>query len=154
MDLTFFTFIWCKKWKKCLKRSKINEKEAEVGPFFFKKERSLLLGLFSRHENWVSVVPICMMVVGGFYGEKVLKNQKIEEQLLTMWPDWPIFERSWQQNLLSKVPHKHWLLFVLFWKASLNIKTSVVSIWATFGNIWAIIFTPNLVTLAASSIWK
>ena len=30
---TFFTFICCKNCKVCLKRPKINEKEAGVGPF-------------------------------------------------------------------------------------------------------------------------
>ena len=31
---TFFTFICCKNCKLCLKRPKINEKEAGIGPFF------------------------------------------------------------------------------------------------------------------------
>ena len=34
----FFTLICCKNCIVCLKRPKINEKEAEVGPFFKKKE--------------------------------------------------------------------------------------------------------------------
>jgi len=33
MDITFFTFIYCKNCIVCLKRPKINEKEAGVGPF-------------------------------------------------------------------------------------------------------------------------
>ena len=33
---TFFTFICCKSCNVCLKRQKINEKEAGVGPFFKK----------------------------------------------------------------------------------------------------------------------
>ena len=45
MDLTFFTFICCKNCNVCLKRTKINKKEAGVGPFFkktvcFKKIKS------------------------------------------------------------------------------------------------------------------
>ena len=52
----------------------------------------------------------------------------------SVWPDWAIFESSWQQFCLQK----HWWLFGLFWKVSLNGKTAVASIWATFGNI----FTP------------
>ena len=38
---TFFTLICCKKWIVCLKRPKINEEEAGVGPFF--KQVNLLL---------------------------------------------------------------------------------------------------------------
>ena len=37
MDMTFFTFICCKNCIVCLKRLKINKKEAGVGPIFFKK---------------------------------------------------------------------------------------------------------------------
>ena len=33
----FFTYICCKNCNVCLKRPKINEKEAGVGPFFLKK---------------------------------------------------------------------------------------------------------------------
>ena len=36
LDGHFFTFICCKNCNVCLKRPKINEKEAEVGPFFKK----------------------------------------------------------------------------------------------------------------------
>ena len=42
---TFFTFICCKNCKVCLKWPKINEKEAGVGHFFKKKEKSIL-------SNW------------------------------------------------------------------------------------------------------
>ena len=34
LDGHFFTFICCKNCNVCLKRPKINEKEAGVGPFF------------------------------------------------------------------------------------------------------------------------
>ena len=34
---TFFTYICCKNCNVCLKRLKINEKEAGIGPFFKKK---------------------------------------------------------------------------------------------------------------------
>ena len=37
MDMTFFTLICCRKCIVCLKRPKINEKEAGVGPFKKKK---------------------------------------------------------------------------------------------------------------------
>ena len=38
MDMTFFTMICCKNFNDvCLKRPNINEKEAGVGPIFFKK---------------------------------------------------------------------------------------------------------------------
>ena len=38
LDGHFFTYICCKNCNDvCLKRPKINEKEARVGPFFFKK---------------------------------------------------------------------------------------------------------------------
>ena len=36
MDMTFFTFICCKNCIVCLKRPKINKKEAGVGPIFKK----------------------------------------------------------------------------------------------------------------------
>ena len=39
LDGHFFTFICCKNCNVCLKRPKINEKEAEVGPFFLKKKK-------------------------------------------------------------------------------------------------------------------
>ena len=39
---TFFTFICCKNCKVCLKRPKINEKEAGVGPFLKKTITSFL----------------------------------------------------------------------------------------------------------------
>ena len=38
MDLTFFTFICCKNCNVCLKRPKINEEDAGVGPFFNESE--------------------------------------------------------------------------------------------------------------------
>ena len=38
LDAHFFTFICCKNCIVCLKRPKINEKEAGVGPFFTNKE--------------------------------------------------------------------------------------------------------------------
>ena len=36
LDRHFFTYICCKNCNVCLKRPKINEKEAGVGPFFTK----------------------------------------------------------------------------------------------------------------------
>ena len=39
LDGHFFTYICCKNCNVCLKRPKINEKEAGVGQFFFKKRR-------------------------------------------------------------------------------------------------------------------
>ena len=47
MDMTFFTFICCKNCIVCLKRPKINKKEAGVGPIFLrmfvvKKQPSLV----------------------------------------------------------------------------------------------------------------
>ena len=36
MDMTFFTFICCKNCIVCLKRPKINKKEARVGPILKK----------------------------------------------------------------------------------------------------------------------
>ena len=42
----FFTYICCKNCNVCLKRSKINEKEAGVGPFLKKLEDHLYKGLF------------------------------------------------------------------------------------------------------------
>ena len=41
MDMTFFKLICCKHCIVCLKRPKINEKEAVVGPFFFKKSKQV-----------------------------------------------------------------------------------------------------------------
>ena len=38
LDVHFFTYICCNNCNVCLKRPKINEKEAVVGPFFFKKQ--------------------------------------------------------------------------------------------------------------------
>ena len=41
LDGHFFTYICCKNFNDvCLKRLNINEKEAGVGPFFFKKNHS------------------------------------------------------------------------------------------------------------------
>ena len=37
MDGHFFTYICCKNFIVCLKSTKINEKEAGVGPFFILK---------------------------------------------------------------------------------------------------------------------
>ena len=37
LDGHFYTYICCKFFNVCLKRPKINEKEAGVGPFFLKK---------------------------------------------------------------------------------------------------------------------
>ena len=45
LDGHFFTLICCKNCIVCLKRPKINEKEAEVGPFFIKKNN--LFSLFT-----------------------------------------------------------------------------------------------------------
>ena len=46
MDMTFCTLIYCKNCFVCLKRPKINEKEAKVGPFFKKTVKKLIsLGL-------------------------------------------------------------------------------------------------------------
>ena len=41
MEMTFFTLICCKNCIVCLKRPKINEKEAGVGPFLKKNPNSL-----------------------------------------------------------------------------------------------------------------
>ena len=59
-----------------------------------------------------------------------------------VWQDWAIFEKFVTTNLLTKVAPKDWCLFGLFWKRSLNVKTAVASIWATFGHIWARFFAP------------
>ena len=37
LDGYFFTYVCCKNWTVCLKRSKLNEKEARFGHVFFKK---------------------------------------------------------------------------------------------------------------------
>ena len=49
LDAHFFTYICCKNCNVCLKRSKINEKEAGVGPFFLKKDVKILNIL---HRGW------------------------------------------------------------------------------------------------------
>ena len=50
---TFFTFICCKNcYDVCLKRPKINEKEAGFGPFFFKKTT------FKHHQVCLQVIVI------------------------------------------------------------------------------------------------
>ena len=53
LDGHFFTFICCKNCNVCLKRPKINEKEAGIGPFFLKKEKKYILsavwGSFINH---------------------------------------------------------------------------------------------------------
>ena len=41
--MTFFKLICCKNCLVCLKRPKMNEKEAGVGPYFLKKIRRLRL---------------------------------------------------------------------------------------------------------------
>ena len=45
LDGHFFTYICCKNCNVCLKRPKINEKEAGVGPFFKKT------GVFSFYDG-------------------------------------------------------------------------------------------------------
>ena len=56
---TFFTIICCKNCNDvCLKRPKINEKEAGVGPFF-KKERLLIWAVVvAQLVEWLLPVPV------------------------------------------------------------------------------------------------
>ena len=55
MDMTFFTFICCKNFIVCLKRPKINKKEAGVGPIFKKRLAiALWAGIISNGFHVVS----------------------------------------------------------------------------------------------------
>ena len=56
------------------------------------------------------------------------------------------FSKVLGNKFACKSSPKHWWLFGPFWKASLNVKTAVASIWATFGNIWCQILLQYLVT--------
>ena len=51
MDMIFFTLIFCKNCIVSLKRRKINEKEAGVGPVFFKKNVDYWFGLIELQVN-------------------------------------------------------------------------------------------------------
>ena len=54
LDGHFFTLICCKNCIVCLKRLKINKKEAGVGPFleFFKKDLLFIISnLFCSHQS-------------------------------------------------------------------------------------------------------
>ena len=46
MDMTFFTLICCKNCIVCLKRPKINEKEAGIGPFVVQLRRQETINWF------------------------------------------------------------------------------------------------------------
>ena len=52
---TFFTYISCKNSNDvCLKRLKINDKEAGVGPFFLKKTHLVyqLISVYKSDDQW------------------------------------------------------------------------------------------------------
>ena len=57
----FFTYICCKNCNVCLKRPKINEKEAGVGPIFLKKKFFVFwinpVVSFHNHSTWDPVKP-------------------------------------------------------------------------------------------------
>ena len=55
LDGHFFTYNCCKNCNVCLKRPKINEKVAGVGPFF----KKISSGLFSTHS--VNLLPFSMI---------------------------------------------------------------------------------------------
>ena len=59
LDGHFFTLICCKNCTVCLKRLKVNEKEAGVGPFFFKKNFVVYL-LGGKIVN--NLAKLCFMV--------------------------------------------------------------------------------------------
>ena len=51
LDGHYFTYICCKNCNVCLKRPKINEKEAGIGPFLKKLEKFTIF-----HIDWLSLV--------------------------------------------------------------------------------------------------
>ena len=48
MDMTLFTLICCKKFIVCLKRPKINKREARVGPFFEKIKAAFIVSVITK----------------------------------------------------------------------------------------------------------
>ena len=59
LDGHFFTLICCKNCIVCLKRPKINEKEAGVGPFFLKKAVRLINKHFNNEQRGLISKPKC-----------------------------------------------------------------------------------------------
>ena len=57
-----------------------------------------------------------------------------------VWPDWVIFEFSWQQILLQKQP-KYLVTFWQSWKPLILSQTGVATFWATFGKTWATFYS-------------
>ena len=65
--------------------------------------------------------------------------------ITAVWPDWAIFESSWQQNFLQKKP-KWFAILGLFWKTSLLCKKLL---WVIFGQL-----LNNFVASFYSNIWS
>ena len=55
----------------------------------------------------------------------------------SVWPDWAIFESSWQQNIYQKSPNDWQQLFGLFWKTSLLSKNCIGYFLGNFWKNWA-----------------
>ena len=56
---TFLSIIRCKNCNVCLKRPKINKKEAAVGPFFFKKNDGRNLDSpIGKYKNYCDVINV------------------------------------------------------------------------------------------------
>ena len=70
MDMTFFTLICCKNCIVCLKRPKINEKEAGDGPF-------LKFNLYCKHFKWAEAAKKFLKTLYKQNRKRMLKNEKI-----------------------------------------------------------------------------
>ena len=119
--MTFFTFICCKNCLVCLKRPKINKKEAWVGPIFLKKSCSAKV---LQHRSQTK----CFSRGAKPQNEKLFAVQvkSLEEIFLcktdsfTLWNVFSIVHCLWQQQQQPALPCPalSWTLqeFSNFWK--------------------------------------
>ena len=75
MDMTFFTLTCCKKCIVCLKRLKINEKEARVGPFLKKTIRNRFVLFNTEKPVFVSQSrPNAIIIICSFSFRKIFNE--------------------------------------------------------------------------------
>ena len=126
MEMSFFTLIWCKNCNDvCLKRPKINEKEARVGPFFFKKKLFVLTALSLSYGYPVSEPNVWLNIK--------LSMQAFAHQWIVWYMPWGQFVAT-----LSRYPFSHlsmdimsseiWLNKILFLSRILWSKASLINL--------------------------
>ena len=96
MELTFFTLICCKNCFVCLKRPKINEKVAQVGPL--KK----LLYAEIKLSDWLNEVTRYCHSIRVFFG-----IVKLHYSIICLWNR--LLTRRWSQYLFSLS------IYLLYW---------------------------------------